>query len=144
MLCGRIMCSQGSSAATPQTRNSGAGKLSQLRETQESGGRVSPAGERTLEEGALASARTGRGQCGPHPRGASPGAGRAGPSRVQQALALLQVRGGCWSLAQRSWGKRAFRPLVLEEEGEALLFSPLEIRGDPGPHQHVCWLLRAS
>ena len=24
------------------------------------------------------------------------------------------------------------------------LLSPLEIRGGPGPHQHVCWLLRAS
>lgn len=139
------MCSQGSSAATQQTRNSGAGKLSQLRETQESGGRVSPAGE-ALEEGALASApHRARAVSAVHtPRGASPGAGRAGPSRVQQALALLQMRGGCWSLAQRSWGRRAFRPLVLEEEGEALLFSPLEIRGDPGPHQHVCWLLRAS
>lgn len=39
------MCSPGSSAATSQTRNSGAGKLSQLRETQESGSRVFPAGE---------------------------------------------------------------------------------------------------
>lgn len=138
------MCSQESSAATSQTRNSGAGRLSQLRETQESGGRVSPAGE-APEEGASASApHTARAVSAVHtPRGVTCG-WEGGACGVQQARALLQMRGGCWSLAQRSWGRRAFRPLVLEEEGEALLFSPLEIRGDPGPHQHVCWLLRAS
>ena len=126
------MCSEGSSADTPQTRNSGAGSLFQLGETQESGSSVSCAwgpGRRGLS---LCPAYSTCGQCGPHPpRGVTCG-WEDGAGRGPEARALLQMHGVCWSLAQRSWGRRASGPLVLEEEGEVLCFLPWRFEVVPG------------
>lgn len=94
---------------------------------------MSPARE-APDEGVSASApHTARAVSAVHtpPRGVTCG-WEDGAGRGPEARALLQMHGVCWSLAQRSWGRRASGPLVLEEEGEVLCFLPWRFEVVPG------------